>query len=84
MAYERSEKIKRFKEMKQIETQLEQMSLVLDTVKPELVDEETRRKTFNTFIKYWINKAVDDLKVIEGNFLNLIYKSSFFFMSNLP
>jgi len=65
MAYERSEKIKRFKEMKQIETQLEQMSLVLDTVKPELVDEETRRKTFNTFIKYWINKAVDDLKVIE-------------------
>ena len=66
MAYERSEKIKRFKEMRQIETQLDQMSLVLDTIKPELVDEENRRKTFNTFIKYWINKAVDDLKVIEG------------------
>jgi hypothetical protein len=60
-ANERSEKIKRFKEQKEIESQLNLMNLAPHA------DEEFKRKLFNTNIKYWINKSVDDLKVIDGN-----------------
>ena len=60
-AYERNEKIKRFKEQKEIESQLNLMNLTPHA------DEEFRRKLFKTSVKYWINKSVDDLKIIDGN-----------------
>jgi immunoglobulin-binding protein 1 len=66
MAYERNEKIKRFKEQKEIEKQLEQMNFMLENSKEERIDDEMRRKTFITYIKYWINNSIDDLKVISG------------------
>ena len=48
-----------------IEKQLETMNLILET-KPEQVDEEKRRKIYLTSVKYWINKSIDDIKVING------------------
>ncbi len=65
MAYERNEKIKRYKEQRELEKQLETMNLILET-KPEQVDEEKRRKIYLTSVKYWINKSIDDIKVING------------------
>ena len=59
-AYERSEKIRRFKEQKEIEAQLSAMNVTLH------VDDEHKTKLFKTFIKFWINKCIDDLKVIDG------------------
>jgi hypothetical protein len=63
-AYERTEKIRRFKEQKELDSQLTIMHAALSA--PH-VDEEQRRKCFNMFIKYWINKSIDDLKLITGN-----------------
>jgi hypothetical protein len=63
-AQERSEKIRRYKEQKEIESQMEKMILVLNSAH---TDDDQRRGFFKTFIKYWINKAVDELKLIDGN-----------------
>lgn len=64
-AYERNEKIKRYKEQRELEKQLDILTQMLET-RPEQVDEETRRKTYLTSVKYWINRAIDEMKVING------------------
>lgn len=66
MAHGRSEKIQRYKEQKQIEKEMDDMAKILDSVKNEQVDEETRRKYFIKCIKFWINQALDDFKCING------------------
>lgn len=65
MAYDRNEKIKRYKEQKEFEKQMETLAHVLDSAKREQIDDETRRQFFMTAIKYWINQAVDDLKCVN-------------------
>lgn len=64
MAYERNEKIKRYKEQRELEKQLETLNIMLDK-NPELVDDENRRKTYLTSVKYWINKAIDEMKIVN-------------------
>jgi len=66
MAYDRNEKIKRFKEQKDLEKQMDSMSTVLDTTKRDQVDDETRRSFYMSAIKYWVNVAIDELKCING------------------
>lgn len=72
MAHDRNEKIKRFKEQKEFEKQMETLAHVLDSAKRERIDDETRRQFFMTAIKYWINQAVDDLKCVNGKNLKLL------------
>lgn len=62
-AFDRNEKIKRFKEQREIESQLDTFNLCLN--KP-LCDEEQKREIFTTYIKYWLNKSIDDFKSISG------------------
>ena len=62
-AYERNEKIKRFKEQKEFEQQLEVMKA---TCKNEHVDEEQKRVFYLTCIKYWINKSLEEIKFVIG------------------
>jgi len=57
-------KIKRYKEQRELEKQLETLNQMLDK-NPELVDEEHRRKTYLTSVKYWINKAIDEMKIVN-------------------
>lgn len=64
-AYERSEKIKRFKEQKELETQIN----LVQSGNLTNIDEEHRRKFYNTCVKYWVNKSIDDLKVVTGKYL---------------
>jgi hypothetical protein len=71
-AYDRNEKIRRYKELKEIESQIEKMQKALQA--PHL-DEEQRRKIFTTYIKYWINKSLDELKIAEGK--HFIYSRIF-------
>lgn len=66
MAHSRSEKIARYKDQKQIEKEMDDMAKILDSVKKEQVDEETRRKYFTKCLKFWINQALDDFKCING------------------
>ncbi len=66
MAYDRNEKIKRFKEQKELEKQIDAMSNVLDANKSQQVDDEVRRKFYMNTIRYWINVAIDELKCING------------------
>ncbi|RNA00204.1 immunoglobulin-binding 1 [Brachionus plicatilis] len=61
-AYDRSEKIKRYREQKELEEKLKDCQLVL--AKP-YVDEEQKSEIYNIYIKYWLNQAVDDLKLIN-------------------
>ncbi len=62
-ANERNEKIRRYKEMKEIESQMDKMLLVLNSAH---TDEDQRRNFYITLIKYWINKSIDELKLIDG------------------
>ena len=62
-AHERSEKIRRYKEQKEVEAQMDKMNLILASAH---TDEDQKRDFFNSFIKYWINKAVDELKLLDG------------------
>ncbi len=73
MAYERNEKIKRYKEQRELEKQLETLNIMLDK-NPELVDDENRRKTYLTSVKYWINKAIDEMKIVNGMLQNICYR----------
>jgi len=65
MAHSRSEKIARYKDQKQIEKEMDDIAKILDSVKKEQVDEETRRKYFTKCLKFWINQALDDFKCIN-------------------
>lgn len=62
-AYDRNEKIRRFKEQKEFEKQLEVMKT---TCKNEHVDEEQKRTFYLTCIKYWINVSVEEIKCLVG------------------
>lgn len=66
-AYDRNEKIKRFKEQKELQKQIEAQSSFLDTTKTENVDDELRRNFYVSTIKYWINQSLDDFKCVDGN-----------------
>lgn len=61
-AEDRSEKIRRYKEQKEIESQLDKMMLVVSSAH---TDDEQKRKFYTTFITYWVNKAVDELKLLS-------------------
>ena len=63
-AYERNEKIRRFKEQKELEKKLDSMSVIFEA-KLDHIDDEHRRDCYMTFIKSWINRSLDDLKVIN-------------------
>lgn len=67
-AYDRNEKIKRFKEQKELQKQIEAQSSFLDATKRENVDDELRRNFYISTIKYWINQSLDDFKCVDGNF----------------
>ena len=62
-AYERNEKIRRFKEQKEFERQLEVMK---ETCKKEHVDEEKKREFYMTFVKYWVNRSIEEIKHLIG------------------
>jgi immunoglobulin-binding protein 1 len=72
-AYDRSEKIKRFKEQKELETQIS----FVQSSNLANIDEEHRRKFYKTCVKYWVNKSIDDLKVVTGMCL-FIFKNGFY------
>lgn len=65
-AYDRNEKIKRFKEQKELQKQIDAQSAFLDAAKRENVDDELRRSFYTSMIKYWINQSLDDLKCVDG------------------
>lgn len=65
MAYDRSEKIKRYKEQKEFEKQMEKMSGMLDSANRAHVDDEAKRNYFIMTLKYWINNALNDYKCID-------------------
>jgi hypothetical protein len=62
-AFDRNEKIKRFREQKEFEKQLEIMK---ETCKKEHVDEEQKRIFYMTCIRYWLNKSIEELKFLIG------------------
>lgn len=62
-AYDRNEKIRRYKEQKELDVQL---NSIFTAMRTSHLDEEQRRKGFKMFLKYWINKSVDDLKLVTG------------------
>ena len=62
-AYDRNEKIRRFKEQKEFEKQLEVMK---ETCKKEHVDEEKKREFFMTCVKYWVNRSIEEIKYLIG------------------
>lgn len=62
-ANQRNEKIRRYRELKEIEGKMENMNLVLASAH---ADEEQIREIHMTYVKYWINKAVDELKLLNG------------------
>lgn len=74
-AYERSEKIKRYREQKELEEKLKNCQLVLSK---SFIDEEQKSEIYNIYIKYWLNQAVDDLKLLndEINILSCVGKDS--------
>ena len=83
-AYDRNEKIRRFKEQKELDKKLEAMS-TLFTSKLDQIDDEYRRNCYTTYLKSWINRSIDDLKVIndEINILKTIDKEPQTRASNL-
>lgn len=60
-AYERNEKIKRFKETKEFEKKLEGMKAAVNL---EHVDDERKRDFYLTFIKFWLNKVIENIKSV--------------------
>ena len=72
-AYDRSEKIKRYREQKELEDKLKNCQLVLSK---SYIDEEQKSEIYNIYIKYWLNQAIDDLKLVndEINILSSIGK----------
>ena len=67
-AYERAEKIRRFKEQKELQKRIEAQASFLDAAKREHVDEEVRRAFYLATLKFWINQSLDEIKTIGGEF----------------
>jgi hypothetical protein len=66
-AHERNEKIKRYKEQKELESQLDsKLKIVLDSNTGTQMDDEHKRQFYINCIKYWINKSIEDSKIVEG------------------
>ena len=63
-AYERAEKIRRFKEQKELETALNAFNAARAT--NVNIDDEDRREFMKKYVKYWINKSLDELKMVNG------------------
>jgi immunoglobulin-binding protein 1 len=63
MARERNAKLQRYKEQKELESQLEDLKRSLCSMR--IVDEEVERKYYLTLIKNFANEAVDELNSIE-------------------
>jgi len=64
-AYERSEKIKRFREQKELEKKLEALRSVRSSAN---VDDEQKRELYMSYIKFWVNKCIEDFKLLIGKF----------------
>lgn len=62
-AHERSEKIKRFREQKELEKKLEAMRSVKTSAN---IDEEKKRDFYMSYIKFWVNKCIEDFKLLIG------------------
>lgn len=62
-AYDRTEKIRRYKEQKELESQLGNMYTALSS--SSHIEDEQRRKCFKTFLRYWTNKSIDDSKIVN-------------------
>ncbi|XP_025078678.1 immunoglobulin-binding protein 1-like [Pomacea canaliculata] len=58
MAVQRHSKIERYRQRKELETRLKDLSLL---VEKETVDEETKREFYLSQVKRWINIALDEL-----------------------
>jgi immunoglobulin-binding protein 1 len=63
MARERSAKLQRYKEQKDLENQLEDLKRSVCSMR--IVDEELERKYYLTLVKNFANQAVDELNTIE-------------------
>ena len=71
-AHERSEKIRRFKEQKELESKLNAIRDYLTGDDESIrVDDEEKRKLFVMLVKYWLNRSVDDLKMLNDE-LNIL------------
>jgi hypothetical protein len=64
MAVDRNEKIRRFKEQKEIAKQLESMEMACS--RPH-VDDEQKREFYMTCIKFWLNRSIEEYKLLLGN-----------------
>ncbi|KAJ4449255.1 hypothetical protein ANN_00652 [Periplaneta americana] len=63
MARERNAKLQRYKEQKELESQLEELKKSISDM--SLVDEELERKYYLTLIKNYSSQAIDELQSIE-------------------
>ncbi|CAF0775286.1 unnamed protein product [Brachionus calyciflorus] len=68
-AHDRNEKIKRYREQKELEAKLSACQVVL--LKPH-IDEEQKSEIYNIYIKYWLNKTLDELKIINDE-INILH-----------
>lgn len=67
-AYERSEKIKRFREQKELEKKLEAMRSVRISTN---IDDEHKRELYMSYIKFWVNKCIEDFKLLIDEMMML-------------
>jgi len=64
----RNEKIKRFKEQKELEAKVKVLAAMTH------IDEEHKRKLHIDYVKYWVNKSIDDLSLCISE-LNILSQS---------
>lgn len=65
MAKERATKINRYRESVQLDTDLEQMSYVLNQDREDTLDDEVVRTYYLKLIRRWNNTAREDLKMLD-------------------
>jgi immunoglobulin-binding protein 1 len=63
MAVDRNEKIRRYKEQKEMEKQLELMEIACS--RPH-VDDEQKREYYMTCIRFWLNRSIEEYKLLLG------------------
>ena len=63
----RNEKIRRYKEQKELDAQLEMMNKQAQQSAANL-DDEFVRKMHLTYVKSWINKSLDELQMADGTY----------------
>jgi patatin-like phospholipase/acyl hydrolase len=69
-AQDRNEKIRRYKEQKQFENKMKTMHEFIETEKAKQtskqIDEEYLKEFYMTNLRYWINRSLDDIKLLDG------------------